>query len=211
MPITVKDRNNKWDLYGLMFTPTTLDKKKKYPIINYIYPGPQGGGVGNRSFAASRSDHQALAELGFIVVIIDGSCNPDRSKSFHDACYGNMADNTLEDQIAGIKQLAAKYPYLGSKPRRRLGTFRRRICDGGGDVSLSRFFQSRHFRIRQSRQPQLRRRLGRTLHRSAVGRQLRKTGESALREKSERQSCCSHTARWTITCRRKTLIWSLTR
>lgn len=111
-PITVKDRNNKWDLYGLMFTPTNLDKTKKYPIVNYIYPGPQGGGVGGRSFAASRGDHQALAELGFIVVIIDGTCNPDRSKSFHDACYGNMADNTLEDQISGLKQLAQKYPFM---------------------------------------------------------------------------------------------------
>lgn len=112
MPITVKDRNGKWDLYGLMFTPTNLDKTKKYPVVNYIYPGPQGGGVGGRSFSASRSDHQALAELGFVVVIIDGTCNPDRSKSFHDSCYPNMADNTIEDQIAGLKQLAQKHPYL---------------------------------------------------------------------------------------------------
>lgn len=111
-PITVKDRNGKWDLYGLMFTPTNLDKTKKYPVVNYIYPGPQGGGVGGRSFSASRSDHQALAELGFVVVIIDGTCNPDRSKSFHDSCYPNMADNTIEDQIAGLKQLAQKHPYL---------------------------------------------------------------------------------------------------
>lgn len=111
-PITVKSRDGKWDLYGVMFTPTNLDTAKKYPVINYIYPGPQGGGVGSRSFSASRSDHQALAELGFVVVIIDGTCNPDRSKSFHDVCYGNMADNTLEDQIAGMKQLAAKYPYM---------------------------------------------------------------------------------------------------
>ncbi|MEO8072244.1 MAG: DPP IV N-terminal domain-containing protein [Acidobacteriota bacterium] len=111
-PITVKSRDGKWDLYGLMFTPTNLDKTKKYPVVNYIYPGPQGGGVGSRSFAASRNDHQALAELGFLVVVIDGTCNPDRSKAFHDACYGNMADNTLLDQIAGIKQLAEKYPYM---------------------------------------------------------------------------------------------------
>lgn len=111
-PITVKSRDGKWDLYGLMFTPTNLDKTKKYPIVNYIYPGPQGGGVGSRSFSAARGDHQALAELGFIVVVIDGTCNPDRSKTFHDVCYGNMADNTLQDQIAGIKQLAAKYPYM---------------------------------------------------------------------------------------------------
>ncbi len=112
MPITVKSRDGKWDLYGLMFTPTNLDAGKKYPVINYIYPGPQGGGVGGRGFSASRSDHQALAELGFVVVIIDGTCNPDRSKSFHDVCYGNMADNTLEDQIAGLRQLAQKHPYL---------------------------------------------------------------------------------------------------
>ena len=111
-PITVKSRDGKWDLYGLLFTPTTLDKTKKYPIINYIYPGPQAGGVGSRSFTTARGDHQALAELGFIIVVIDGTCNPDRSKSFHDVCYGNMADNTLEDQIAGIKQLATTRPYM---------------------------------------------------------------------------------------------------
>ncbi|APG59486.1 S9 family peptidase [Christiangramia salexigens] len=111
-PISVKSRDGKWDLYGLMFTPTHLDENKKYPVVNYIYPGPQGGGVGSRSFSASRRDHQALAELGFLVVVIDGTCNPDRSKSFHDACYGNMADNTLEDQISGLKQLAKKYPYF---------------------------------------------------------------------------------------------------
>jgi dipeptidyl-peptidase-4 len=111
-PIKVRSRDGKWDLYGLMFTPTNLDRTKKYPVINYIYPGPQGGGVGTRSFGPARSDHQALAELGFVVVIIDGTCNPDRSKSFHDVCYGNMADNTLEDQVAGLKELAAKNSYM---------------------------------------------------------------------------------------------------
>tara|TARA_R110002020_G_scaffold154714_2_gene334968 strand:+ start:126295 stop:128463 length:2169 start_codon:yes stop_codon:yes gene_type:complete len=111
-PIKVKSRDGRWDLYGLMFTPTNLDTSKKYPVVNYIYPGPQGGGVGSRSFSAARRDHQALAELGFVVIVIDGTCNPGRSKSFHDVCYGNMADNTLEDQISGIKQLAEKYKYL---------------------------------------------------------------------------------------------------
>lgn len=111
-PIKVKSRDGRWDLYGLMFTPTDLDRTKKYPVINYIYPGPQGGGVGTRNFGPSRSDHQALAELGFVVVIIDGTCNPDRSKSFHDVCYGDMGDNTLEDQIAGLKELASKHPYM---------------------------------------------------------------------------------------------------
>ncbi|MEO6133973.1 MAG: DPP IV N-terminal domain-containing protein [Ginsengibacter sp.] len=111
-PITVKSHDGRWDLYGLMFTPTNLDKTKKYPVVNYIYPGPQGGGVGGRSFSAARGDHQALAQLGFIVVVIDGTCNPGRSKDFHDACYGNMADNTLEDQIDGMQQLAKTRPYM---------------------------------------------------------------------------------------------------
>ncbi len=111
-PIKVKSADGKWDLYGLMFKPRDFDPAKKYPIVNYVYPGPQGGGVGSRNFGPSRGDHQALADLGFLVVIIDGSCNPDRSKSFHDACYGNMGDNTLPDQIAGIKQLAAARPYM---------------------------------------------------------------------------------------------------
>ena len=112
IPIKVKSEDGKWDLYGLMFTPTHLDKNKKYPIINYIYPGPQGGGVGSRSFSPGRSDNQALAELGFVVVAIDGSCYPGRSKAFHDACYGDMSSNTLPDQVSGMKQLAEKYPYI---------------------------------------------------------------------------------------------------
>lgn len=112
VPIKVKSHDGRWDLYGVMFLPTDLDTSKKYPVVNYIYPGPQGGGVGSRSFSPARGDHQALAELGFVVVIIDGSCNPNRSKSFHDVCYGNMADNTLEDQISGLKQLAETRPYL---------------------------------------------------------------------------------------------------
>lgn len=111
-PIVVKARDGKTDLYGLMYTPSTLDPQKKYPVVNYIYPGPQGGSISSWSFQAATIDHQALAELGFVVVAIEGTCNPLRSKSFHDLCYGNMADNTLPDQIAGIKQLAQKYPYI---------------------------------------------------------------------------------------------------
>ncbi|NID09320.1 S9 family peptidase [Fibrivirga algicola] len=111
-PIRVKAHDSKTDLYGLMYTPTNLDPAKKYPVVDYIYPGPQGGSVGNWSFSAARKDNQALAELGFIVVEIEGTSNPLRSKSFHDMSYGNMADNTLTDQITGIQQLAKQYPYI---------------------------------------------------------------------------------------------------
>ncbi|MBB6237058.1 dienelactone hydrolase [Pedobacter sp. AK013] len=110
IPVTVKAKDGKTDIYGLIFTPTKMDPGQKYPVIDYIYPGPQGGSVGSWSFAASRGDNQALAELGFIVVVIEGTSNPDRSKSFHDMSYGNMAENTLPDQIAAIRQLSANYP-----------------------------------------------------------------------------------------------------
>jgi len=109
-PVSVKADDHKTDIYGLVFTPTKMDAGKKYPVIDYIYPGPQGGSVGSWGFSASRGDHQALAELGFIVILMEGTSNPNRSKSFHDMSYGNMAINTLPDQIAAIKQLAAKYP-----------------------------------------------------------------------------------------------------
>ncbi len=112
VPITVHARDGVTDLYGLMFQPTNLDQNKKYPIINQIYPGPQGGSVSNWGFAAAHGDAQALAELGFIVVEIEGMGNPLRSKKFHDFYYNNMGDNTLPDQIAGMKQLAAQHPWI---------------------------------------------------------------------------------------------------
>ncbi len=111
-PITVKARDGATDLYGLLYKPTTLDPARKYPIINHIYPGPQTGSVGSRSFSAGRGDAQALAELGFIVVEIDGMGTPWRSKKFHEAYYGDMGDNTLPDQVAGMKELAARYPWI---------------------------------------------------------------------------------------------------
>jgi dipeptidyl aminopeptidase/acylaminoacyl peptidase len=110
IPVSVKANDGTTDIYGLVFTPTQMDPNKKYPVIDYIYPGPQGGSVGSWSFSAARGDNQALAELGFIVVMIEGTSNPFRSKSFHDMAYGNMAENTLPDQITAIRQLSKIYP-----------------------------------------------------------------------------------------------------
>lgn len=111
-PFTVKARDGETDLYGLMYKPTDFDPSKKYPIVNYIYPGPQSGSVGSRSFTTARSDRQAIAELGFIVVAIDAMGTPMRSKSFHETYYGNMGDNGLPDQITGMKQLAERYKWI---------------------------------------------------------------------------------------------------
>ncbi|MEE2714126.1 MAG: DPP IV N-terminal domain-containing protein [Planctomycetota bacterium] len=110
--VKVKARDGKTDIHGLMYTSTKHDASRKYPILNYIYPGPQSGSVGSRAFRASRSDKQALAELGFVVVEVDAMGSPGRSKSFHAAYYGNMGDNGLPDQIAAIKQLAARHPWM---------------------------------------------------------------------------------------------------
>jgi dipeptidyl aminopeptidase/acylaminoacyl peptidase len=111
-PITMKGRDGQTDIYGLMYTPSNLDSTKKYPIVNHIYPGPQSGSVGTRSFSPARGDNQAIAELGFIVVEIDGMGTPGRSKAFHDTYYGSMGDNTLPDQITGMRQLAERHSFI---------------------------------------------------------------------------------------------------
>ena len=112
MPFNVKARDGKTDLYGLMFRPTSFDESRRYPIINNIYPGPQTGSVGGRTFSAARGDAQAIAELGFIVVQIDGMGTPWRSRTFHEAYYGDMGDNTLPDQVAAMKELASRFPWI---------------------------------------------------------------------------------------------------
>ncbi|MEQ8407476.1 MAG: DPP IV N-terminal domain-containing protein [Gammaproteobacteria bacterium] len=111
-PFVVKARDGQTDLYGLLYRPSNFDPSQQYPVLNYLYPGPQSGSVGSRSFQASRRDKQAVAELGFFVVEVDAMGTPGRSKSFHDAYYGNMGDNGLPDQIATIRQLAEIHPAM---------------------------------------------------------------------------------------------------
>ena len=106
---SAKARDNKTEVYGLLFLPSHYDESKKYPVLNYIYPGPQSGSVGTYNFSPIRRDFQAVSELGFIVVAVDAMGTPMRSKSFHDAYYGNMGDNGLPDNITAIKQLAKIY------------------------------------------------------------------------------------------------------
>lgn len=135
VPITVKARDAATDLYGLLFKPTNFDATKKYPIINRIYPGPQVGSVGSRNFAPARGDTQALAELGFIVVEIDGMGTTLRSKKFWDAYYGDMGDNTLPDQITGMKQLAQRFSWIDID---RVGIYGH---SGGGFASADAMFR----------------------------------------------------------------------
>ena len=113
MQIKMTAADGKNEIYGLLFRPTNFDPSRKYPIINQAYPGPQSGSVGSRAFTAARGDRQALAELGFVVVSIDGTGTPNRSKAFTDAYYGAMGrHNTIPDQIAGMKELAKRFPWI---------------------------------------------------------------------------------------------------
>ena len=113
IPFVVKARDGQTDLHGLLFRPSKIVPGRKYPVIDYIYPGPQVGSVGTRQFNVNPAGNaRALAELGFYVVQVDAMGTPGRSKAFHDAYYGNMTDNGIPDQIAAIKQLAARYPEM---------------------------------------------------------------------------------------------------
>ena len=81
-----------------------------YPVVDYIYPGPQVGSVATRSFVSSSPGNpQALAELGFIVFTVDALGSPLRSKAFHDAYYGNMTDNGIPDHISAMRELAVRH------------------------------------------------------------------------------------------------------
>ena len=133
--ITVKARDHKTTLYGLLFKPTSFDPHKRYPIIDYIYPGPQIGSVSTFHFEPSRYDDQSLAELGFIVVAIDGMGTPYRSARFQRLWYGDMGDNTLPDQVAALKELGARYPWIDLD---RIGIWGH---SGGGNATADAMFR----------------------------------------------------------------------
>ncbi len=110
---TVKARDGVTDLFGLMYRPSSFDPGRRYPVIDYIYPGPQVGSIGGRGFTVQpRGDAQALAELGFIVIQVDAMGTPLRSKAFHDAYYGRMGDNGIPDHVAALRELAARHPWM---------------------------------------------------------------------------------------------------
>jgi dipeptidyl-peptidase-4 len=135
IPIKVKARDGQTDLYGMMFKPSHLDPAKKYPVVNSVYPGPQTGSCGSREFSAAHRDDQSLAELGFVVVCIDGMGTDLRSKSFHEAYYANLGDNTIPDQVAGMKRLAVQYPFIDLD---RVGIFGH---SGGGNATAAAMFR----------------------------------------------------------------------
>ncbi|MCE7042649.1 S9 family peptidase [Dyadobacter sp. CY312] len=123
-----KGRDGKTDIWGIVYRPSKFDPKKKYPIIENIYAGPHD------SFVPKAFRHygemQSMAELGFIVVQIDGMGTYNRSKAFHDVCWKNVADAGFPDRIAWMKSLATQYPHVDSSKVGVYGT------SAGGQNSL---------------------------------------------------------------------------
>jgi dipeptidyl aminopeptidase/acylaminoacyl peptidase len=106
---TAKGRDGATDIWGIAIRPTRFDPARKYPVIENIYAGPQGSFV-PKTFS-SYYGMQALADLGFIVVQIDGMGTANRSKAFHDVAWKNLGDAGFPDRILWHQALAKKYPW----------------------------------------------------------------------------------------------------
>lgn len=110
-PFTAKGRDGKTDIWGVIVRPSSFDRNKTYPIIEYIYAGPHSSFV-PKDFNAFYRGMSELAELGFIVVKIDGMGTSNRSKAFQDVAWKNLKDAGFPDRKLWIKSAAKKYPYM---------------------------------------------------------------------------------------------------
>ena len=126
----VKADDGVTDIYGVMYKPYDFDPSKQYPIIAYVYPGPQTESV-SKSFSLNQTE-QALAQFGFIVITIGNrGGHPDRSKWYHNYGYGNLRDYGLADKKAGIEQLADRHGFIDIE---RVGIYGH---SGGGFMSTA--------------------------------------------------------------------------
>ncbi|MBR5963001.1 MAG: DPP IV N-terminal domain-containing protein [Bacteroidaceae bacterium] len=123
-------RDGKTQMWGMIARPTHFDPTKRYPIIEYIYQGP-GDQYVPKSFQAFNYYMTPLAELGFIVVMVDGMGTSFRSREFENICWHNLKDAGIPDHIAWIKAAADKYPYMDIE---RVGIYG---CSAGGQESLT--------------------------------------------------------------------------
>jgi len=110
-PFTVKAGDGVTDLYGVMYRPFDFDPEKEYPIVEYVYPGPQTESV-SKSFSTNRYE-VALAQFGFIVVTVGNrGGHPARSKWYHNYGYGDLRDYGLEDKKVTVEQLADRHDFI---------------------------------------------------------------------------------------------------
>ena len=111
-PFVVKAADGITDLHGVMYKPYDFDPNKKYPIIEYVYPGPQTEAV-EQSWYHPLVRTDRLAQLGFIVITVGNrGGHPDRSKWYHNYGYGNLRDYGLKDKVVAAQQLAAQHSYI---------------------------------------------------------------------------------------------------
>jgi len=111
-PFKVKADDGITDLYGVMYKPFNFDSTKKYPVMEYVYPGPQTEAV-NKAFSRGMDRTERLAQLGMIVISIGNrGGHPYRSKWYHNYGYGNLRDYGLADKKAAVEQLADRYPFI---------------------------------------------------------------------------------------------------
>ena len=125
-----KGRDGKTDIWGLIRRPSNFDPTKKYPVIEYIYSGP-GDQYVPKNFTPWLYNLDDLAELGFIVVQMDGMSTSFRSRSFEDICYKNLQDSGFPDRIAWIKSACETYPYMDVD---NVGIYG---CSAGGQEALT--------------------------------------------------------------------------
>lgn len=118
-PFTAIGKDGKTTIYGAIWKPSNFDPKKKYPVIDQTYTGPHTFMYPRNYVTALSRNNQPLAELGFIVITVDGLGTAGRSKEFHNVSYKNMGKN-LEDHRLAILQLARKNPWMDST---RVGIF----------------------------------------------------------------------------------------
>ncbi|MDX5479049.1 MAG: S9 family peptidase, partial [Cyclobacteriaceae bacterium] len=116
---STKGRDGLTEIWGHIIKPSNFDPSIKYPVIEYIYAGPHSSHV-PKTFRPNYGGLNELAELGFIVVQIDGMGTSNRSKAFHDVCYQNLKDAGFPDRKIWIKDAAASRPYIDLE---RVGIF----------------------------------------------------------------------------------------
>jgi dipeptidyl aminopeptidase/acylaminoacyl peptidase len=140
-PFVAKGRDGVTDIWGIIIRPTNFDPSKKYPVIEQIYAGPHDSFV-PKDFRIPTSGLHQMAELGFIVVQIDGMGTSNRSKAFHDVCWKNLKDAGFADRILWMQAAAKKYPYMDLS---RVGVYGHSA--GGQNAAAAVLFHPEFYRV----------------------------------------------------------------
>ena len=141
-PFKLKARDGKTDIYGVIYRPSNFSSNKDYPVLDDIYAGPQAVKTPKRFRRGLYTSDQPQAELGFIVINVDGLGTAQRSKAFHDFSYKNLGDIGLPDHVKAIKELAQKYSYMDTS---RVGIYGHSA--GGYDAARAMFLRPDFFKV----------------------------------------------------------------